>query len=228
MRTVLTVVAAVALVACFLAVTHIAVAQQGSLQASAGNATPPAKSPGLAALDSAAREGKYAFILFSKENSEQTAAMRQLLHAAMQKWNGKVEAMEISLADAREKPLVDRFGVSRAPMPLILAVAPNGAITKGFPLKCTKEQLQQAFVSPCTAECLKCLQDRKLVLLCVQSERTQHNQVASEGARDFKADARFTKVTEIVTVNPEDGDETALLQELKVDPKPPQAVLVLL
>ena len=50
---------------------------------------------------------------------------------------------------------MDKFGVSRAPMPLVLALAPNGAITKGFPIKFDEKQLREGFVSPCTAKCLK-------------------------------------------------------------------------
>ena len=124
--------------------------------------------------------------------------------------------------------MVDKFGVSRAPMPLVLALAPNGAITKGFPIKFDEKQLREGFVSPCTAKCLKCLQDRKLVLLCVQNEKTQFTQVAMTAAQSFKADARFAKATEIVTLNPEDQAEAAFLQDLKVDPRTPQAVTVLL
>ena len=52
-------------------------------------------------------------------------------------------------------------------MPLVLAVAPNGAITGGFPLKLTEQDVAGAFVSPGTAGCLKAMQARKLVLLCV-------------------------------------------------------------
>src|SRR5208283_2699955 len=58
--------------------------------------------------------------------------------------------------------------LSRAPMPLVLAVAPNGAVTGAIPLKLTEAQVGQAFVSPIAAQCLKAVQSRKLVLLCVQ------------------------------------------------------------
>ncbi len=47
-------------------------------------------------------------------------------------------------------------------------------------------------------------------------------------AQSFKADARYAEATEIVVVDPEDQAETALLRDLKVDPRTPQAVTVLL
>lgn len=159
-------------------------------------------SPAASALDAAAGNGKYLFVFFWKENDRQTQTMYGVFKSAATKITESATAISVNTNDAREKPIVDRFGVSRAPMPLVLALAPNGAVTKGFPVRFTEEQLlQDAFVSAGTAKCLKALQDRKLVLLCVQNQRTQFNQAAMQGALGFKSDARFGSATEIVTVN---------------------------
>lgn len=197
-------------------------------QAFQGRTVSPSTSRGLAAMDAAAQNGKYLFIFFWKDNDEQSRNMYGVFQSAMKKWSQSADSTGVQLTDPNEKPVVDKFAVSRAPMPLVVALAPNGAITKGFPVKFTEEQLQQAFVSPCTAKCLKALQERKLVLLCVGNERTQFSRAAWKGAQDFKADARFAKATEIVTLNPDDRSEGAFLQDLKVDPRTPQAVTVLL
>jgi hypothetical protein len=221
------VVAAVALSGSFMATSRQATAQTSPWR-SASEADSSGKGKGMAALDTAGREGKYVFFFFWKENDQQTGALRGVFQAAMRKHAKSADSIAIKITDASEKPVVDKFEVSRAPMPLVLAVASNGAVTKGFPLKATEEQFQEAFVSPCTAKCLKCLQDRKLVLLCVQSGKTEFSQAAWKGAQDFKADSRFAKATEIVTVNPEDPAEASLLEELKVDPKTSRAVTVVL
>ena len=183
---------------------------------------------GLAAIDAAARDGKYLFLFFWKENDQNTQSMYQVFQSAMSKWSDAAYSAGIRLADANEKPVVDKFGVSRAPMPLVLALAPNGAVTKGLPIKFDESQLRQAFVSSCTAKCLKAIQDRKLVLLCVQSRRTRFNDLAWKGVRDFKADARFASATEIVALDPDDRTEATFLKDLQVDPRTPQAVTVLL
>jgi len=197
-------------------------------QAVQGRTVSSGTSKGLAAIDAAARSGKYMFIFFWKANDEQGGTMYGVFQSAMSKWARSTDSIGIQITDPGEKPVVDKFGVSRAPMPLVLALAPNGAVTKGFPIKFTEQQLRQAFVSPCTAQCLKCLQERKLVLLCIQNGKTQYNQVAWKGAQDFKADVRFAKVTEIVRVNPEDQAEATLLKDLQVDPRTWQAVTVVL
>ena len=197
---------------------------------SRGEAAPAARqqSRGMAAVEAAAKSHKYLFIFFWKENDENARSMYGVFQSAMGKWAKSADSIGVQITDPNEKPVVDKFGVSRAPMPLVVALAPNGAVTKGFPVKFTEEQLQQAFVSPCTARCLKAMQDRKLVLLCVQNQSTQSNQAAAKGVQDFKADPRFGQATEVVHLNPSDGAETTLLKGLQVDPRTSTAVTVLL
>jgi hypothetical protein len=188
----------------------------------------PSTSKGLAAIDTAARDGKYLFVFFWKANDEQSRSMHGVFQSAMSKWAESANSIGVQITDPDEKPVVDRLGVSRAPMPLVVALAPNGAITKGFPIKFTEQQLREAFVSRCTAKCMKALQDRKLVLLCVQNEKTQFSQAALQGVQSFKTDARFATATEVVTIDPGDGTEASFLQALRVDPRTPTAVTVLL
>lgn len=224
----LAVAATIALCGLLMAAPGQAVAQSAQEPTVSSGTVRSTTSKGLAAIDTAARNGKYLFIFFWKENDEQSRSMYGVFQSAMNKWAQSADAIGIQTTDQREKPVVDRLGVSRAPMPLVVALAPNGAVTKGFPLKFTEEQLRQAFVSPCTAKCLKAVQDRKLVLLCIQNGQTQFNQAAWQGIQDFKADARFGQATEIVPLDPGDKTEAALLAGLQVDPRTPTAVTVLL
>lgn len=186
-------------------------------------------SPAASAISTAAQNGKYLFVFFWKENDRQTQSMYGVFKSAAAKIAESATAISVNTNDAREKPIVDRFGVSRAPMPLVLALAPNGAVTKGFPVRFTEEQLlHDAFVSSGTAKCLKALQARKLVLLCVQNQQTQFSQAAMQGVMGFKSKARLGSATEIVMVDPSDTGEASFLQSLEVDPRTPDAVTVLL
>jgi hypothetical protein len=186
-------------------------------------------SQAVSALDTAARSGKYLLVFFWKENDQQTQTMYGVFKSATAKMAQSADAISVNTNDVREKAIVDKFGVDRAPMPLVLALAPNGAVTKGFPISFTEEQLlRDAFVSPGTAKCMKALQDRKLVLLCVQNQRTQFSQAAMQGVLGFKSDARFGNATEIVTVDPSEAGEASFLQSLEVNPRTANAVTVLL
>ena len=190
---------------------------------------PQTASKGITALRRAAAADKYLFVFFWRERSQQTDAMWNVLQPAMSKLADRAESVAINVSDPAEKPMVARFDVDRSPMPLVLALAPNGAITKGLPLKCDERQLFQAFVSPGTAGCLKALQARKLVLLSVQSRSPYIRQVSLQrGVADFAADARFAGATEIVSVDPADPAEASFLQDLQVDPRSSTSVTVLL
>lgn len=216
---------------CLLATpSRQAVAQTASIRAvsSAEAATATNTSNGLAAMDAAAKENKYLFLFFWKTDDESKRNMDQVFRGAMGKWADSANSVNVQITDAKEKPVVDKFDVSRAPMPMVLAVAPNGAITLGLAVNFSEAKLKQAFVSPGTAECMKALQEKKLVLLCVQNGKTKHNQEATQGVKDFKADKRFVKVSEVVTIDPTDSAEASFLEGLRVSPKTPEAVTILL
>ena len=118
--------------------------------------------------------------------------------------------------------------LKRAPMPLVLAVAPSGAIMGGFPTKFSEEDLVNAFGTPSSEQVMKTLQESKLVLLCVQNAKTKSNEEALQGVRDFEADSRYTGSTKVVMLDPTDSAEASFLKDLKIDPKTEQAVTVLI
>jgi hypothetical protein len=182
------------------------------LTAGGGLRADPPASTGQAALAAAARNGQYTFVLFWKEDDAATRAMRDTLRGYVASHGKQVAGAMVRTTDAAEKPVVDRFGVSRAPLPLVLAVAPNGAITGGFPQKVTEAQLAGAFVSPNMASCLHALQSRKLVLLCIQPGK----EAVPAGVSQFQADPQYRPHTAVVTLDPGDPNEARHLKDLQV------------
>lgn len=184
-------------------------------------------SKGLTAMHAAAKANKYLFIFFYEVQDPQTNAMNGVFQAAMSRLAQRADGIAIHMGDAAERPLVEKFRVRGAPMPLVLAIAPTGAATKAFPKQFEETQLDQAFVSPCTAQCMKAIQERHLILLCVQNGTTQFNQEAMQGVAAFKADPQYTQATEVVTLNPNDRAEQTFLTALQVSPQTPMAVTLL-
>jgi len=179
------------------------------------------------ALQNAARNGQYLFLIFYKEEDAATQAMKTTLDAALARQGGRCQAFTVRVNDPSEKALVARYGLSRAPMPIALAVAPNGAITGGFPLKITEQDVAGAFVSPGMAACLKVTQARKLVLLCVRPAGS--TEALPAGINEVKADPQYGPVTEVVTFRADDAAEAGFLKMLELNPKtnvPLTAVLV--
>ena len=195
---------------------------------------------GSASVARATAAGRYAYIFFhrdggslagklmGRDNKAQTEQMRAVFLSAVQKLGKKAEGVEVNVGDPSERMIVQQYDVSRSPMPLVLVVAPNGAITRGFPGKFTEQDLLGAIATPAQEKALKALQSRKLVLLCVQNDSTRGNDAAMKGVKGFKADPRFGQATEIVMVDPSDSAEARMLGDFKVDAKTKDAVTVLL
>jgi hypothetical protein len=186
-------------------------------------------SKGLEALQRAAAADKYLFVFFWQEKSQQTNAMWGVFHNAMSKLADRADSVAINLSDRAEQPMVAKFGIDRSSLPLVLALAPNGAITKGFPVRFHEDQLSQAFVSPCTAECMKALQDRKLVVLCVEHPSPQVRQVSlQKGVQQFAGEEPYSRNSKVVVLNANDPAEATFLKSLQLDPRTTAPVTVLM
>jgi len=203
-------------------------AKTGETSLSENIAGDRAMGTGIAAMQEAVQSKQYLFAFFWKTKDDKTVAMNKILDAAMKKTGSRARSVSVCITDAYEKDIVEKFGLDRAPMPLVLAIASNGAIMGGFPNEFTEEELLNAFSSPCTERCMKELQNGKLVLLCVQNSTTKHNDEALKGVGEFKADERYAKYTEVIMLDPSDAAEASFLADLKIDPKETEAVTAFL
>ncbi len=119
-------------------------------------------SQGQAAIDQAAADQKYSLIFFWRDKNTNTDKAWSNFSSAAAGLADSAAVVSVQITDPAEKQLVDRYGVARTAMPMVMAVAPCGAITKGFTGAVDESKLRIAFVSPCTAECMKALQQRQI------------------------------------------------------------------
>ncbi|MBK8267798.1 MAG: hypothetical protein IPK83_05645 [Planctomycetes bacterium] len=180
------------------------------------------------AIQRAADANKYIFLFFFRATDDATKVARTTLDAELLKLADRATTTAVNISDAQEKELVKKYGLDRAPMPLVLAVSPLGAVTRSFPGKFTEADLLTAFVSVGMEKCLKGLQDRKIVTICVQNEETEQNAGAMKGVNELVTDKEFAGTIQIVTIDPADKNELSLLKQFKVDPKTKVAETVLL
>ena len=200
----------------------VAAAAQGADQPQAS------KSQLATAIDEAAKADKYMFVFFYKDEDQATEAARKSFEAAAAKFADRAASATVNAADPAERTMVTRYGLTRSPLPLVLALAPNGAVTRSFTGEVTDAQLETAFVSSGMQKCLKGLQERKLVFVCFQNGQTQHNIEAMLGVRDFAADPQYAARTEIITLDPTDAAEKSFIETLKLDLATDQATTVMM
>ena len=155
--------------------------------------------------------------------------MKKVLEEAVAKVSERATAVIVNVTDRAEKEIVKKFGLDRAPMPLALAIAPNGRHYGRLSQRGHGSSVSLAPLGlPSTEKCMKSLQDGKLVFLCVQNASTKSNTEALQGVQDFKAEAQYAGATEIVMLDPASSAEASFLGDLKIDPQTKVAVTAFL
>jgi len=181
------------------------------------------------AIEKAGNSGKYVFALFYREENEQTMKARDLIDGARKKISRKSEIVEINVTDPSEQDVVNKFGTSRAPMPLVLMLAPNGAIMTGAPAaRLDENKLVDAVGTKGSEQVIKALQEKNMVALCVQNRKTKDNSDAMRGVREFTKDPKYGPTTAIVTMDPSDPAEAKFLSRLNIDANSGTATTALL
>ncbi len=193
----------------------------------AAQAPQSAPNKGLVAMDRAAKANKYAFIFFYRQDDPQTQTLGEVFNVAAKASAARADSIVVRITDPSEAGIVTKFRVNQAPMPLVLIVAPNGAVTSSFPGNFTKEQLLSAFGTPSSEKLFGALQQGKLVLVCLQNGKTRWNAEAMNGVRAFKADQRYSAATEVVMLDPLAQGERPLLAKLGINAPVEEATTLL-
>lgn len=170
------------------------------------------------------KAGHFSFVLFYGTNDRLTQAAYQTLKAEMGK-RKNMAILPVRLNNAAERGLIERFDATRAPMPAIVALAPNGAVTGVFSQQIKPEQVEGAFASPGYAQCIKAMQDNRIVLLCVQPASRGY---VPQGVQQFQADRLYNERTHLVNISATDPAEARFIQQLRLrsDSATPQVVFM--
>jgi len=165
-------------------------------------------------LDDSSKAGKFTFIVFYRDDSSETRQMYDFVSGELDQRKQQAVIVSAKVTDPAERELVNRFGINRAPMPLTVAVAPNGAITGLFPREIRAEHVDASIVPPTMMRCMKHLQDQKLVFVCL----TKTDRAAiPPGVKDLQADPDFKDRISLVSMRATDEKEQRFLSQMKVD-----------
>jgi hypothetical protein len=186
--------------------------------AQANPSTPAAASASKAqaVIEQAGKEGKYTFLMFYKQNDDASKAMAATLKEALAEKSDQAVVTYVQVGNAAEQALIAKYDVSRAPMPMLVSLAPNGAMTGLFAQRITTDKVHEAFVTPTMMFAMKNLQENKLVLITVQGSAKAPAPVA---IKDFQSDPHFKDRIVTVGMSAADPQEAKLVGQLQIDPK---------
>jgi hypothetical protein len=176
-------------------------------------------------LASAAEQNKFTFIVFFKQDDAATRAIVKTIEKGLAGHEDQSALAYAQVTDPADQPLVKQFGMERAPLPMALAVAPNGAITGVFNRKVTADLIAEAFVTPTMARCMKSMQESKVVLVCLH--RAAKPSIPAS-VRELEKDPLFTDRITIIPLRLDEPGEGEFLEQMQVEPTKAQDLVVMM
>mgnify|MGYP005845373963 CR=1 FL=1 len=180
------------------------------------------------AISVAAKQSRYVFVTFYRKDDDASTKMQAALKPVQAKLSHRASFVSVDVDDPAQQDVVSKYGADRSPIPLTLVIAPNGAVTAGFPNEIKKTDFSDVFVSDGLAGTLKVLQSQKLAVVCVQGPRTKHNKTSFATAEELKTDPALGGAVEIVKVDPSDRSESKFMKMCQVDTRSTDAQLLVL
>lgn len=178
-----------------------------------------------AIVEEATADGRYAFLLFYKQNDAATQSMLTTLKAALESEANGAVMVPVQVGSPANQALVAKHDVARAPMPMLISLAPNGAVTGVFASKLSAANVQECFVTPTMMTAMKSLQEGKLVFVAVQGAIQTAPPVA---LKDFQTDPHFKTRTVVLKMQGADPQEAKFMSQMQLDPSAKTTKTVLL
>lgn len=167
-------------------------------------------------IRAAAKGNRHVFVTFYKSGDSASTKMLADMKKVQAKLASKASFTTASVGDSSHRTLVKRYGVDRSPVPLTIVLAPNGAVTAGYPREIRKTDFSSVFVSKGKADVLKALQDQKMAVICLQNSKTKHNKQSLAAAKGLETNPQFEGLVRIVRMDPSSRAESGFLKSLKI------------
>lgn len=171
---------------------------------------------------------EFLFMLFYEKKDNSFQEMQKTVQAFSKNSAKTIKTYEALTTDSKESDVIQKYGINRTPLPVLLVFAPNGAITGGFPQKVTEEQLSSCMVPKLIMNILKSVQAKKVALVLLQNKNTKFNTETTNVANEFSKDNRLLGYVDIIKQDPSDGDIKDFLTQCKIESTTKEATTVLI
>lgn len=128
------------------------------------------KTPAWEKVKAHQKKNEYIFVLIDDAKSKESKSVEKLLQKVDNELGNKCAIIKIRFGDTKEEELMKFFRITRELIPLILVIAPNGAVTGVFSKQLDEKQLKGSVVSAQEAEILLSLQEGRIVFLCFYND----------------------------------------------------------
>jgi hypothetical protein len=167
-------------------------------------------------ITTANKAGLSVFLVITDPGNAGTQKALDIANQAHQQY-AKSEVIQMNRSEAANQDLVKKYGVSTAPLPLILVIASNGVVTGGLTLtQATAELLVKLVPSPVKSDVMKALSEGKSVFLVVSSKKMKEKDEVMNTCT--QACIEMQNNAKLIGLDLEDQKEKTFIAELKIDP----------
>jgi hypothetical protein len=168
-------------------------------------------------IEKANKSGKAVFLVaYNNSSGADVDKAITLANSAKKTHKASSAVIKLNTADEANSPLVTKYRLAGAPMPLILVLDKNGTVSGGYELKdATAEKLADLIPSPKMSELLQGLSNGKSAYIVVYKESMTSKKSIMDNCAVACSKMDNKSVTILVALD--DKKETKLLQTLKCD-----------
>lgn len=183
------------------------------------------------AIAEASAAGQFLGLIFYEAQDTSLTGISSTIATFNKSSNKKITSYSAKLSDPANKEYADKYGIQGAgDLPLVLIIAPNGAITGGFSKTITADQLKQSVsVSDLMLKTIKPLQEQKVTLVALQNASTKFNAESWTGVNDFANDSTYKQLVTAIKADPSAAGSQEFLKQCQlITPLTEATVVVLL
>jgi hypothetical protein len=167
-------------------------------------------------IEKATKSGKAIFLIAYNTSGADADKAISIANSAKKTIKASSAVIKLNTSDAANSPLVTKYRLAGAPLPLILVLDKNGTTAGGYALKdATAEKLADLIPSPKMSELLKELSNGKSAYVVVYKESMTSKKSIMDNCAVACSKMDNKSVTVLVALD--DKKETKLLQTLKCD-----------
>jgi hypothetical protein len=166
-------------------------------------------------IEQANKIGKAVFLVVTDPGVNETGQALEIARGA-QKLAPESTVMEMNRSDTANRQFVAQYGLSGAPVPLILLIASNGVVAGGMPAEQARpDMLVKMIPSPGKAEVVKALTGGKAVFVIASRKSMGNRSMVLETCKNASKEMKDKAIS--VSIDMDDKNESSFLQQLRTD-----------
>lgn len=181
------------------------------------------------AIADAFAAGQFLCLVFYETKDASFTEMSSSIETFIKTSTNKISVYNAKAADPANQEVQDRYFITKGNLPMLLVLAPNGAVTGGSPKTVTADQMKQfTSFSDLMLKIIKPLQEQKVVLVALQNASTKFNKDSWAGVTDFANDANYKDLVAAVKADPTATGSQDFVKQCQLIPPLTEATVVVL